>query len=128
MTTTANVKCGKCDGAGTLSWTRCANGVCFQCNGAGVLSVTSEVAKAIKAPRAANIAAIKRDLDELASDYTSDTFYGLAANIARAEDDVAARAFAAVERIAGAATLHNIKRQVESFKSMAIVKAVRKVA
>lgn len=35
--------CGKCDGKGTLSWTRVANGVCFWCHGTGRIAADSSL-------------------------------------------------------------------------------------
>lgn len=101
MSKTVETKCGKCDGRGTLSWTRNANGVCFVCGGSGVLLVDEATIAEHKIPRAECIARIKRSLDAYAKDDYSEEMYTLAYYIARADADVAERALVAFAKLGG---------------------------
>lgn len=129
MKSTVKAKCGKCEGRGTLSWTRNANGVCFQCNGAGYFEVDQEQVAAKMMSRTESIARIKRCLDEIAAsnDTSSDRDYQLAYLIALTSDvDVVERAIKAALRL----NVINIERMVESAKTMIVTRilAIRKVA
>jgi hypothetical protein len=97
--------CGKCNGAGTLSWTRVANGVCFWCNGAGTIAVQWEPKRPVdtrtEAEKRANAIAFcvyvldeaaKRDGEWVLDDsYTERCLRHMPA-------DVRARFFSAIER------------------------------
>lgn len=107
---TMQCKCSKCNGAGTLNWTRLANGVCFQCEGAGVLIVSAEELETRRTPRAIAIKRIAGWLADFAAcdlgswHQDSGDRHGraclvfIASAIAYAPDDVSARALVAVEK------------------------------
>ncbi len=103
---TTTTKCGKCDGRGTLSWTRNANGVCFWCNGAGVLLVDSETVAARLVPRAESIAKIAQwlrdaaatDAYDLGEDWNMSARSRIVWALAHSQEDVAVRGLAAAEK------------------------------
>ncbi len=103
---TTKTTCGKCDGKGTLSWTRNANGVCFWCNGAGVLLVDSETVAARLETREESIKRISRWLEhaaqqdayDLGEDWNMSSRHIIVWALAHAPEDVAVRGLAAAEK------------------------------
>lgn len=127
MTKSTQVPCIKCDGKGRLSWTRVANGVCFTCEGRGVLVCDETKLVAARMPRAEvirSIANLLRQMTDCLKRHGSATQEGheacLGAVLAHAEEDVHARALAALGRLLDAsdcnapAVLFNIERDRKS--------------
>ena len=132
---TVKATCGKCNGKGRLSWTRIANGVCFVCGGVGHLLADEGKVKAAKSSRANVIGVIKANLDRMAKTaevygcpFTfSDESYAIGWALAHADEDVHARAIAALVRLgAGELELARIRR-IESEEIARLVAGVRTV-